>query len=192
MFRRHASDTNWVKAEGLVVAVDRQDWGNAGGPNIEAGAILGWAVDVRPRDGEPFRAKVEPPMRNLGLTQVEKSDFKNPYPGQVVSVEYDPASHKVRFDTSDPELSVKTSRKARNEASHARFEEALNAPPSADDAAQPDAFADGTGASSNPKADLARTLIARARRKGDTAEVERLTAISAELEHGDTSGPTPE
>jgi hypothetical protein len=46
--------------------------------------------------------------------------------------------------------------------------------------------------SSNPKADLIRISIVQAKRKGDAAEVERLTAMLADLEHGSASGPTPE
>jgi hypothetical protein len=47
------------------------------------------------------------------------------------------------------------------------------------------------GYSLNPKADMVRLLIAKATRKGDTAEIERLTAMLADLEHG-APGPAPQ
>jgi hypothetical protein len=47
------------------------------------------------------------------------------------------------------------------------------------------------GDSSNAKADLIRISIVQAKRKGDAAEVERLTAMLADIEHGGASGPTP-
>lgn len=48
------------------------------------------------------------------------------------------------------------------------------------------------GDSSNPKADLIRISIVQAKRKGDADEVERLTTMLADLEHGSASGPTPQ
>jgi hypothetical protein len=46
------------------------------------------------------------------------------------------------------------------------------------------------GSSSNPKEDLSRPSIIRAKREGRTAEVERLTAMLADLESGSSSGST--
>jgi predicted metal-dependent hydrolase len=58
---------------------------------------------------------------------IESPNFKHPNEGDIVSVEYDPSSKKVRFDMSDPALQERASRKAHDEATHARYEQALNA-----------------------------------------------------------------
>src|SRR5207248_2016913 len=89
--------------------------------------VDGYVVDVQPMEGEPFRAEVEPGGFNHGLLHVESSKFRHPVEGEIVSVEYDPASSKVRFDMSDPAL-VKPTGAERNAAAHASFEQALGAP----------------------------------------------------------------
>jgi hypothetical protein len=123
MFKKH--NTNWVKAQGRVVALDRQTGVN------EYGAAEAWVdsyvVDVQPTEGEPFRAEVEPGGFNHGLLHVESSKFRHPQEGEVVSVEYDPASRKVRFDMSDPAL-VKQTYRERNATSHTIYEQSLGAP----------------------------------------------------------------
>jgi hypothetical protein len=121
MLGRH----EWVKAKGRVVAVDRHSTTMEGG---QPGSYdSGYVIDVQPPDGEPFRAQVDPAGHYIGHFGVESLNFKHPNEGDVVSVEYDPASKKVRFDMSDPALQEKASRKARDTATHAEYEAALAA-----------------------------------------------------------------
>jgi hypothetical protein len=123
MFKR--DHTNWVKAKGRVVALDRKSGMNQYGASQTW--VDGYVVDVQPVDGEPFRAEVEPGGFNHGLLHVESSKFRHPVEGEIVSVEYDPASRKVRFDMSDPAL-VKQTSAERNAAAQESFEQALGAP----------------------------------------------------------------
>ncbi|HEY4347496.1 MAG TPA: hypothetical protein VGM80_07890 [Gaiellaceae bacterium] len=76
-----------------------------------------YIADVTTPDGETFRTGIDDP--NLML------DFWQPLVGDVVSVEVDPKSRKVKFDKSDPQLSIK----ARKQASDDGFEQTLAAPP---------------------------------------------------------------
>jgi hypothetical protein len=122
MFRR----TNWVKAKGRVVAVDRHSTTMDEG--VPGSYDTGYVVDVQPTDGAPFRAKVDPAGHHIGSFTIESFDFKHPNEGDVVSLEYDPDTKKVRFDMSDPALHRKASREAESAAAHARYEDALNAP----------------------------------------------------------------
>lgn len=137
MLGRH----HWVKAKGRVVAVDRHSTTLQGG---RPGSYdNGYVVDVEPPDGQPFRAEVQPAGHYIGSFGVESPNFKHPNEGDVVSLEYDPESKKVRFDMSDPALQEKASRDARDAATHARYEEALQASqPSAIPAASGDAVAE--------------------------------------------------
>jgi hypothetical protein len=71
-----------------------------------------WVADVRPLHGQAFRAVIQTP--NLAL------DFREPVVGDVVRVLIDPKSGKVKFDKSDPRISLKAARAQEQ----ARFEEA--------------------------------------------------------------------
>lgn len=71
-----------------------------------------WVADVRPVHGQTFRAVIQTP--NLAL------DFREPVVGDVVRVLIDPKSGKVKFDKSDPRISLKAARAQEQ----ARFEEA--------------------------------------------------------------------
>ena len=123
MLRRH----DWVKARGRVVAVDRHSTTMSGG---QPGTYDdGYVIDVEPEEGEPFRAQVNPAGHYIGHFGVESLNFKHPNEGDIVSVEYDPASREVRFDMSDPALQEKASRHAHDDAVHARYEAALHASP---------------------------------------------------------------
>jgi hypothetical protein len=121
--------SHWVKAMGRVVAVDRHSTTVEGGR--PASYDTGYVIDVRSPDGEPFRAEVLPAGHYIGHLGIESFNFKHPNKGDIVSVEYDPASKKVRFDMSDPALQEKASRDAHeaahDAAAHAQYEEALNA-----------------------------------------------------------------
>jgi hypothetical protein len=76
-----------------------------------------WVADVRPHDGEPFRAVI--PLPNLAL------DFREPDAGDVVAVLIDRKTRAVHFDKSDPRLSLK----AQHAAADQRFTETLGAGP---------------------------------------------------------------
>jgi Short C-terminal domain len=76
------------------------------------GNLREWVADVRPVNGEPFRAVIQLP--NLAL------DFREPMKGDVVRVLIDPKNAGVKFDKSDPRLSLKVERAREQE----RFKEA--------------------------------------------------------------------
>jgi hypothetical protein len=124
VFHRH--DNKWVKGKAKVIAVDRHSTTFSDG--APAVTVDGFVLEVQPADGEPFRANVEPAGFNHALLHVESSNFRHPVEGEIVSVEYDPESRAVRFDMSDPALQAKASRHAREDAEHAAYEDALNAP----------------------------------------------------------------
>jgi hypothetical protein len=106
MFGKH-----WTQAKGTVV--DRRTVGTTSDGQISSSEFI---VDVRTSTGETFRAKVKTPRI--------ATNFMAPTVGMVVGVEYDPGSHKVRFDKSDPALSTKALRMPRR----SDFDEALNQP----------------------------------------------------------------
>jgi Short C-terminal domain len=72
------------------------------------GNLHEWVADVRPPTGEAFRTTIPTP----GFS----TDFRHPDVGDVVSVVIDHHG-KVRFDKSDPRLSLRADR-ARREARH--------------------------------------------------------------------------
>lgn len=106
MFGKH-----WTPAQGTVV--DRRTVKTTGDGLV---SICEFVVDVRTPDGELFRAKIDTPRIAI--------DFKDPTVGMAVQVEYDPASHKVRFDKDDPTLSMK----AHNKSRHSSFDAVLEQP----------------------------------------------------------------
>ncbi|MUM06336.1 hypothetical protein B5P44_16300 [Mycobacterium sp. CBMA 213] len=115
----------WVKAEGVVVAVDRQhDTYSGGGPAEE---VWGYVVDVEPSDGPQFRAQVWPGGTNVPGFHSESSHFRRPVEGQTVAVEYVPGTKKVRFDMSDQRMTKQTRHETTVEAHHA-YTEALGSP----------------------------------------------------------------
>ena len=101
----------WTSAQGTVV--DRRTVGTTPDGQVSNSEFI---VDVRTSTGEMFRAKVRTPRI--------ATHFMAPIVGMVVGVEYDPGSHKVRFDKSDPALSAKAYRTPRR----SDFDEALNQP----------------------------------------------------------------
>ncbi len=84
-------------------------------------SIREYVVDVRPAEGEVFRAKVEEPRIAM--------DFMTPSVGAVVRVEFDAASRKVRFDKDDPALSRKAMKKARTDTFDQTLAQAPGASP---------------------------------------------------------------
>lgn len=99
---------HWTSAQGTIIA--SQVVKTAGDGLV---TISEYVVDVRTPEGEIFRARVEEPRIAM--------DFMAPSVGTVVRVEFDPASHKVRFDKDDPSVNRKAMRKAKAE----HFEQAL-------------------------------------------------------------------
>jgi len=108
-------DGHWAPAEGVVV--DRQIKDSKWSGGTSTSVLFEFIVDVRPAEGAPFRALVQAPKI--------ATDFSQPEVGQHVKVEVHGDSQKVRFDKSDPGLSIKAARQARKQ----RFGETLDADP---------------------------------------------------------------
>ncbi|MEY9964192.1 hypothetical protein ABIA33_002234 [Streptacidiphilus sp. MAP12-16] len=104
MFRKK----DWELGEAVIVENHIKHHGGGQGLNN----LREWAADVHPVNGQPFRAVLQTP--NLAL------DFREPGVGDVVRVLIDPKSGKVKFDKSDPRISLKAAR-AREQA---HFEDA--------------------------------------------------------------------
>jgi len=108
-------DGHWVPEEGTVVDRRIKDSKWSGGTSTSV--LFEYIVDVRPTEGAAFRALVQPPKM--------ATDFSQPEVGQQVKVEVHSDGQKVRFDKSDPGLSIKASKRARKQ----RFDETLDADP---------------------------------------------------------------
>ncbi len=98
MFRR-----SWESAEGTVVDRREKRGGAVGGD----ASLQRWLVEVKPSSGEPFRVELGIPGWG--------SNFKGPMVGQTVKVLCSPDHTKARFDTSDPQLSYKAERQAKQQ-----------------------------------------------------------------------------
>ena len=83
---------HWIKAEGVVVA--SRDTGSK--------ALGTWrqeyVIEVHPQGGEPFRATIKWPLVDQG--------FWPPSDGETISIEYDPKSHELHWDRSDPRTNL--------------------------------------------------------------------------------------
>jgi hypothetical protein len=110
MFGKH-----WTPAQGTVV--DRRSAKTTGDGMV---TIYEYVVDVRTAQGELFRAQVDEPRI--------ATNFRAPSVGDVVAVEIDEGSHKVRFDKDDPALSMKAQKQVRSDA----FDRTLMQPPGTD------------------------------------------------------------
>lgn len=97
MFGKH-----WTAAQAVVV--DKRAAKTTGDGLV---TIYEYVVEVTTASGEAFRAKAEEPRI--------ATDFLSPSIGQAVRVEYEPDSRKVRFDKTDPSLSLKAFSKARDD-----------------------------------------------------------------------------
>ncbi len=95
MFGKH----HWTPAQGTIVASHVVKTTGDGMVSRRE-----YVVDVRTTQGEVFRAKVEEPRI--------ATDFVPPSVGADVRVDFDAASHQVRFDKDDPSLSRKAMKKA--------------------------------------------------------------------------------
>jgi hypothetical protein len=121
---------HWEKAEGTIVA--KTPAKNQGSSNTWSRTMYDYAVDVKLASGETFRAEVHTPT--------VMTDFWQPEVGDPVGVEVDTKSRKVKFDKSDPRLSVKEHLKASGEESQDAFAQIL--------AQQPDQLPGGDEAGS--------------------------------------------
>ena len=101
----------WEKAQALIIEARAARHG--GGRDS---FVHGFIADVTTASGETFRAELEDPLFS--------PDFLEPDVRDTVGVEFDPKSRKVRFDTSDPKLSIRAHRHAERE----RFDQALRQP----------------------------------------------------------------
>ena len=99
----------WEKAQALIVEARAQ----RGGRDTFVHEFI---ADVTTASGETFRTKLEDPLFS--------PDFLEPDVRDVVGVEFDPKSRKVRFDTSDPQLSIRAHKRAERE----RFDRNLRQP----------------------------------------------------------------
>jgi hypothetical protein len=189
----------WESGQATIVAL-KEVWTAA----HEAGTVGGGAklktyeflADVEPAAGGAlFRTTMHEPF--------DERHWRRPVVGDVVAVKCNPGRQKAKFDTSAESAGQKAQKRAdkdRRAAQAAQFDALANAapgtpPPST--AAQPGTEMAGEptrepseAGPSSAKADLTRVMIAKARGKGDAAEVERLTAVLADLESGGGSEST--
>jgi hypothetical protein len=104
---------NWIKTEGVVVATRDTGSKQFGTWRQE------YVVEVHPQGEAPFRAAIKWPFVDL-----PGADFWPPSNGETIGIEYDPKSHELRWDKSDPRTNL------------------LAKTPAAEKAKQNDAFAD--------------------------------------------------
>ena len=133
MFGKH-----WTSAQGTIV--DRRVRVSTGDGNIP---IYEYVVDVTAATGEVFRGKADGPLI--------ATDFRDPSIGMTVAVDFDPKSHKIRFDTDDPQLSWKQFKKDRKDG----FEASLSAPVGTPVASQPS----GLGSAAGPDLSQIQALL---------------------------------
>lgn len=194
MFGRGWNDAEATIVERRLVSQDT----HVGGVVGQTVKVYEYIAEVRPVDGsEPFRAVMQEPFNAI--------HFKAPMAGQVVRVKYNHAErgeHKVKFDRDDRgtyedlpgQADKKAVRAAHSAEAQAAWDATLNAPPdSAPNSSGGPASASGRSAAGGQRGDQpdpqvrrARVAVREARRRGDTAEVERLTTELEQLEHGST------
>lgn len=118
---------HWVKATGTVIAVATRETALVDGA---AGVEYdGFVVDVHPEGDKTFRAEVREAGHAIGNFVIDSLNFEPPRRGDTVSVEFDPKTHKTRFDMSDPRLQKKASRKARDDEARKQYNATLGEPP---------------------------------------------------------------
>jgi hypothetical protein len=155
-----------------------------GGSKLKSYEFL---ADVQPAGGAAmFRTVMQEPF--------DERRWRRPVAGDVVAVKCDPRRQKAKFDTSEASAeheAQKEAEKRKRTAQAAQFDALVDAPPGAPapaTVAEPGtdvagaSAQDGEDGSASARVLLARTLLQAARRKGDAAEIERLTAKLAQLE----------
>jgi hypothetical protein len=178
MFKR-----GWESAQATIVASkDIKDVGTGG-----TTAISEYVADIQPDSGAPlFRATFK--------SGWSLHTIYSPNIGAVVRVRFDPKSHEVKFDTSDPTLR----HGAGNKAEADRFEAARNATPTSTAESTKEAASGAAGRAHGMHETLQALQAAIAKRKatedalkrakdsGDPGEATRLEtevqASSAEFE----------
>jgi hypothetical protein len=107
----------WAKAQAKVI-----DY-NSRADNLTGGRMSDYVVDVMPADEPPFRATFRHRRWN------PSSNFAAPSMGDVVGVLFDPKSHEVKFDTSDPQLSLRARARSTEQGDEERLRQVAEAPP---------------------------------------------------------------
>ena len=166
----------WEPAQATIVALKEVwSWGYTQDTNRRV-KTYEYVADVQPSSEAPmFRTVMEEPF--------DERVWSQPAVGDVVLAICNPKHQKAKFDTKTLAARAKAQEEARKKEEAQRFDEMVNAPPGSDASpAGGDPEQLESGPSSNPKVDILRLSIRQARRRGDEAEVERLTAMLAQLE----------
>jgi len=109
---------SWEPAEATIVLVNIKHVSGSGSTVTQE-----WAADVRKADGTVVRAKIDEPRLAI--------NFWAPVVGDVVKVEVDAKSGKVRFDMDDPKLSARAHHRAKEDAFAAALDQAPGTPTAA-------------------------------------------------------------
>lgn len=185
----------WEPGEAKIVALKEiRSVGRFGGMDSGSGAKMktyDFVADVQPAaGGAVFRTVIHEPF--------DERVWSRPSVGDVVAVKCDPRRQKAKFDTAvdaAQKQADKEATKRERVAQAAQFDAMIEAAPGT---AAPSPATDGGRAAGGPHGDQpdprvrrVRVAVREARRKGDAAEVERLTAQLEQLEHGSTLAPSP-
>jgi Short C-terminal domain len=168
----------WQKIEGRILASEHTGWGAWHGVGGQKKYVVEYSVR-----GTPKRVELKQVM---GL-----NSFKmiSPKVGSSVPLLFNPRSGKVDFDIDDPQLAFNSGDFLEEDSKTARdaYKSALKGRPGRA-MAPAGGETDGGHRSDQPDPQLRRARVAlrEARRNGDPAEVERLTAELERLEHGNT------
>jgi hypothetical protein len=106
---------SWEPAEATIVLVNIKHYSGSG-----MTATREWAADVRKANGTVVRAKIDEPRI--------ATNFWAPVAGDVVKVEVDAKSGKVRFDMDDPKVNAKARLRAEKDAFAAALHQAPGTP----------------------------------------------------------------
>jgi hypothetical protein len=140
--------------------------------------VYDYVADITPDDeAAVFRAT---------FTELFRGDNeRRPLVGEQARVRFDANREHVGFDRD----ALWNESKASHASSHDQFEAIANAAPGTSvDPGAPDPV--GAAPPDNPVEDILQLSLRQAQRKGDAAEVERLTAKLTEIQRAD--GATPE
>jgi len=157
-------------AQAVIVARETHEGMYRRGINVYAPTgqyhhVYDYVADVTPTEGDsPFRAM---------FTEMFESDEEyRPLPGDTVAVTFD-KDHKVAFDRRALHERAQTSKKAERSSFAALASQPVGTQ-------APHAPIDTSGG--DPRVAILQVSLRQAERRGDTAEVNRLSAQLAELE----------
>ena len=149
-----------------------------------------FVADVQPAGGGAvFRTVMHEPF--------DERVWARPGVGDVVPAICDPKRQKAKFDTQTVTAEQKAREKTRKTEDAARFDAMAKAAPGTAHGAigstpgSAEATASHRSGQPDPQLRRARVALREARRKGDSAEVDRLTAELDALEHGNTHAHAP-